>query len=388
MLGHVSPTIKRKMRHRLWLGVIAWSVYASSYFSSRSLADQLPNNELCIQSFNAYGPAYAPDLKRRTEAVGDYIQSSPCHVIQLQEVWTEPHHEWLISEIQRSLPFLSAVWFDHFQNPNLGSSGLSMFTSEIITEQHFEAFHINSDGLLDNIREMLGVIKGIGSSVITVRSNQDSRINMLNVHLHPSSQRVRVAQITQLIERVETILISSSDPLIITGDFNFTPNSVEYSLLKHVLKLSDTYLEANGQYPKDACTYCKSNPHHWPGVTGVIDYIWSMSLPKIRLTVKKSSFNLHGLKGVVPSDHLGIRTYFMIEDGFQKKSSTIPQYKRIDQAKDAIQVAISILSQKNTLNDGFDFARQKLATLAMRLDKETLDPSDPIIQRITNDWLP
>lgn len=385
MARQITRTTKQKMQTRLWFGLIAWSVYASSYFSSTSLADQLPNNELCIQSFNAYGPAYAPDLKRRTESVGEYIQSSPCHVIQLQEVWTEIHHEWLISEIHRGLPFLSGVWFDHFQNPSLGSSGLSIFTSEIITEQQFDAFRINSDGMLDNIRELLGVIKGIGSSVITERSNEDSRINMLNVHLHPSSQKVRVAQITQLIERVETILISSSDPLVITGDFNFTPNSPEYSLLKHVLNLSDTYLEANGPYPKDACTYCTSNPHHWPGVTGVIDYIWSMSRPKSRITAKKSSFNLHGLNGVVPSDHLGIRTYIAVEPRDPENASSTLLEKRIDLALNAIALATSILAENGLTDERFSPTRQKLASINARLTKLPVNLNDPIILNLAYD---
>ena len=377
----------RKLTHvsRVMAGKFAFAliIYAMCAVSSISLAEPSLNAYLCLQSFNAYGPSYARNLKQRTDTVGDYLQLNPCQIIQLQEVWTESHHDWAMTAIQRSLPFLSSVRFDHFQNPSAGSSGLSTFTSEIITDQQFEAFRVNSDGLLDNIREIFGVIKGIGSSVITIRANESARINLLNVHLHPTSQQVRLTQIIQLIERVESILETSDDPIMITGDFNFTPDSAEYGLLKNVLRLSDTYVEANGPYTKDTCTYCASNPHHWPGVTGVIDYIWSLSRPKIRILSKKSLFNMHGLLGVVPSDHLGIRSYIGMESRNPKHEPSSHLENRIRLANNAVAIAISILHNYGSTDERYTAARQKLASIKATLNELPLDTTNPIIENLT-----
>jgi len=172
--------------------------------------------------------------------------------------------------VQRSLPFLSAARFDYFQTPAEGQSGLAIFTSEILSHQEFEKFNANEAGLFDQIRGMLGVIKGIGSSVVTLRRDPGLKLQMMNVHLHPSSQPVRIAQITQLLEKIESIL-PLENPLILSGDFNFKPESDEYALLSDVANLTDSYLAVHKEYSKGICTYCTENPNHWDGVDGVID---------------------------------------------------------------------------------------------------------------------
>ncbi len=46
---------------------------------------------LCVQTFNAYGPAYAKDVAPRTERLVNLIRDEgqpACDLIQLQEVWT------------------------------------------------------------------------------------------------------------------------------------------------------------------------------------------------------------------------------------------------------------------------------------------------------------
>ncbi|HWU42355.1 MAG TPA: hypothetical protein VN132_02920, partial [Bdellovibrio sp.] len=44
--------------------------------------------QFCMQSFNAYGPAYARDIHERTQWIAAELQARPrCDVIQLQEVW-------------------------------------------------------------------------------------------------------------------------------------------------------------------------------------------------------------------------------------------------------------------------------------------------------------
>jgi len=334
---------------------------------------------ICIQTFNAYGPAYSRNLEQRTAMLGQLLFKSPCEILQLQEVWTESHHDMVLNAIQRSLPFLSAARFDYFQSPSEGQSGLAIFTSEGLSNQEFEKFTVNQDGLFDEIRGMLGVIKGIGSSVISLRHDPARKIQMLNVHLHPSSSPVRIAQVTQLLAKIETMLPMQM-PLILSGDFNFKPDSIEYSLLRDVANLTDSYLAVHKEYSTSTCTYCIDNPNHWDGVDGVIDYIFLGQSAGVVATPKSTIINLHGTNGEAPSDHYGIRSHLNISDRNPTSISAGEFENRRHRGIRSLDQAIATLTPSAWTSEELSNARQQLLRYKQRLEEN--NAADTIIEQL------
>ncbi len=338
-------------------------------------------DSICIQTFNAYGPAYSRDLEKRTVAVGEELSASPCGIVQMQEVWSDTHHNWMMDALAESMFRLSSVRFDNFQRPQIGQSGLATFTTEILSSQSFVPFQVNADGLVDNVRELLGVIKGIGSSMITIRQNEDQKIYLMNVHLHPTSQRVRIAQVVQLLEAFFKYY-PLQDPLIITGDFNFQPASAEYNLLQSVTRLTDAYVATNGPYATDTCTYCENNVHHWPGQGGVLDYIWSRRGQNHAVTHQKTFVNLYGFNGVTPSDHFGMRSLVNLTESIVEFVDPKIFDDRRQEALTATYAAIKALDAQGAAYEPFYSTRQYLHKLAERLDQEIGSP-DPVISNLS-----
>lgn len=338
-------------------------------------------DSICIQTFNAYGPAYSRDLEKRTVVVGEELSASPCGIVQMQEVWSDTHHNWMMHALAESMFSLSSVRFDNFQRPQIGQSGLATFTTEILSSQSFAPFQVNTDGLMDNVRELLGVIKGIGSSMITIRQNEDQKIRLMNVHLHPTSQRVRIAQVVQLLEAFFKYY-PSKDPLVITGDFNFQPASTEYNLLQSVTRLTDAYVATNGPYATDTCTYCENNVHHWPGHRGVLDYIWSRRGQNHSVTHQKTFVNLYGLNGVTPSDHFGLRSHVhLIESRIEFVDPKTFDDRRQD-ALTATYAAVRALDAQGAAYEPFYSTRRYLIGLAERLS-QSIESPDPVISNLT-----
>jgi hypothetical protein len=334
-------------------------------------------DSICIQTFNAYGPAYSRDPEKRTVAVGQDLSASPCGIVQMQEVWSDTHHNWMMDALAESMFSLSSIRFDDVQRPQVGQSGLATFTTEILSSQSFVPFQVNSDGLMDNVRELLGVIKGIGSSMVTIRQDEDQKIQLMNVHLHPTSQRVRIAQIVQILEAFYKKQPLES-PLLITGDFNFQPSSVEYNLLQSVTRMTDAYVANNGPYASNICTYCESNIHHWPGPNGVLDYIWSRRSQHRTVIHSQTFMNLHGLNGVTPSDHFGLRSHIqMPESSLEFIDATTFDVRR-QSALNAIYAAIRTLDGQGAESEPFQSTRRYLIKLAERLD-QSMNSADLVI---------
>lgn len=338
------------------------------------------SDTICVQTFNAYGPAYSRDLEKRTAALGDELRTSPCGIVQMQEVWSDTHHNWVLDGLAQSMSSLSGVRFDDVQRPQLGQSGLATFTTEILSGQSFVPFQVNTDGLFDNVRELLGVIKGIGSSMITMRQNEGQKIRLMNVHLHPTSQRVRIAQVVQLLDAFFEYH-PLQNPMVITGDFNFEPSSVEYNLLQSVTRLTDAYVANNGLYSKDICTYCESNVHHWPGHKGVLDYIWSRRGQYHSVKHLDTFINLHGVNGVTPSDHFGLRSDVQLVESSVEAVDPKTFHERRQEALRATYAAVRALDAQGSAYEPFYSTRRHLLKLAERLGQD-IGSSDPVISNL------
>jgi Endonuclease/Exonuclease/phosphatase family len=344
-----------------------------------SVASVASPNKICVQTFNAYGPAYSSNIPGRTLDLGEELLRSPCEILQVQELWTSSHHDLAVNAVRRSLPKLSATRFDDIQSPYVGQSGLAIFTSEILTDQSFSAFTINQDGLADSIRGMLGVIKGLGQSRITLKRDPAKIFQMMNLHTHPSSVRVRIAQIVQLLRRFESMLPLTA-PVILTGDFNFKPDSVEYGLLNNVGNLTDSYRYTHQGYRANDCTYCAENPLHWFGESRVIDFIWLRSTANVKVTPLNSSINLRGIDDVVPSDHYGLRTQIDVREAAVSKVSQDIFDRRCRSAIASLDLALETLENNDATYGTYEWVDAQLRSYRSRF--QVRDLQDPMVQQL------
>jgi hypothetical protein len=335
----------------------------------------------CVQTFNAYGPAYSSKIPERTAEWGRQMAASPCSIVQSQEVWSQEHFNLARKHLGKSLPRLSSVRFDDFSNRPASKSGLALFTDEILEASSFEAFEVNEEGVFDSVRGMLGVIKGMGFSELTLR-NRQARVNLINAHTHPQSQVIRLAQLTQLTEAFARRL-SPSAPLILTGDLNFTPSSLEYLFLKNVLLVEDAYASIHGGYSGGDCTYCANNPHHWGGGDRVIDYILTRSAASTDVRSVKSVINLREAHGITPSDHYGIQAGLAIKDRAPAEVAPDEFRIRATRAIIAIDQTLRILENESDRRGDLDSSIQYLREI--RSSIETNNRLEPIVSNL---WIP
>ncbi len=223
----------------------------------------------------------------------------------------------------------------------------------------------------------------LATSVGEVRLDNAPSVTFLNLHTHPTSRSVRVAQILQLIDF--TLFRSSRAnllPLVLTGDLNAEPKSLEIELLRNVLLLRDGYLDANGGSYGASCTYCRANDLSWTFGNRVIDFTLYRSSPDIELSAHQSEINLQGNGKFGPlSDHFGVRTQlnWKVRTPVLLASDSPELKERLDLARRTLQKANAVL-----VKDGSP-AMLKAAGLASRLIRrlsETLPMSVDRLYRL------
>lgn len=258
----------------------------------------------CLQSFNGYGPAYAPKVEARTERFTREIVSQGCEVVQLQEIWNSNQIQTLVRLARQSYGIYA---------PNSEVKFGLMNLVQFQTTQKPEAylFHHNDDGgLLDGGREIFGVQKGWTFQRLLI-PEIGSELDFLNLHLHPASEAVRMAQLFEILQwRLQQ---KDRRPLVISGDFNMDPLSAEYFFAVTAFKLKDPVMEKWGRYPLNFCTYCSSNPLSWLNEDKVFDYVFfSQGAP---LKTQDLFVDLMGTPKEPFSDHFGLRVVFSPSEG-------------------------------------------------------------------------
>lgn len=265
-----------------------------------------PSGRFCVQTFNVYGTAYASGRAGRVERIGAELARDPCDAVQLQELWRTDDFRSVRDALQ---PARQAVLYADDLRGDGSLTGLASAFSGHVLGSRSELFRVNNEkGMLDWFRDEIGVQKGL--TAFEVRLDRSPETLFLNLHTHPGSQSVRLAQLLQLIDLA---LLRSPRaallPLVLTGDLNATPGSLELDLLRDVLLLRDGYVETHGGSYGTACTYCARNPLSWLGEDRIFDFTLFRSSPDVGLSAGESSVNLAGPSPDEPlSDHYGVRT--------------------------------------------------------------------------------
>ncbi len=282
----------------------------SSPSHSQSSGPEL-HDEFCSQSLNAYGPAYALQLRQRTRDLVDHLEDlGLCEAFHLQEVWRENHHEMLVGRMVTRFGWMDQVFYDAPFADEQMSGLMSFFVSGQIQDHYRQAFLVNQRGLLDRIRSRFGVIKAFALARVHYPQRPLlSQVTHINTHLHHSSQDIRL---TQLLQMAAEFLDRESfgQPWLASGDFNFSPESLEWYLMTSVFGFKDSFVEAyNNPEDPDPCTYCRDNPMSWdPFRSRRIDYIFYRSGSQIELAATQARviFNQEPLV----SDHYGVEADF------------------------------------------------------------------------------
>lgn len=309
----------------------------------------------CLQSFNGYGPAYATNTYNRTVAFTKEIAQEPrCSLVNLQEVWNKSQIDLVDRQLQAFYEVLA---------PNREQRiGLMTMISGQVLEQKLYLFKLNNeDGLLDSFRELFGVRKAFHVSLLRI-SGEAETLYLVNTHLHPSSQPVRLAQIMDIFE---WRLQHPDNKVILSGDFNSEVSSLERVFMMYLLGAHDAMAEVLGQYPKDFCTYCDTNPRSWLSGKHVFDYVFysNISLTSSDLVAVDGQINLMGNKEDVYSDHYGLRVEFAWQKSQEISEEELGQ--RISYFLKVIDVADKAL--KTSGNKKFNPYRQRLSDLRLQL---------------------
>ena len=171
------------------------------------------------------------------------------------------------------------------------------------------SFTANYDGdILDDIRQLAKTKKAFN-----VVDGALANTYSVNTHLHPTSDRVRILQMVDLLNwRVS----HSEQAMVLSGDFNMDPNSFEHSFVMKILNLDDSMLKVNGHYPSDFCSYCASNPLGWLSDDHTFDYVFFSHLGagQIGWVPQKIQIAMTG-NGKPLSDHFGLRVDFQSGEG-------------------------------------------------------------------------
>jgi hypothetical protein len=331
------------------------------------------NPKFCVQTFNAYGPLYGMNLELRTDFLLQVIKKQgACSFFNLQEVWFDSHYEQLALTLAANQDF-----FGIYAN-DLSSQGKTLGLASFIEGKEMSSgIHIyqnNKDGFLDWFRQMSGVGKAVAWAKVKTPFS-DSPFIIANTHLHPTSETMRIAQILELIQ--ELLEAQEPDaPMIISGDFNSEPNSLEIKLLHDVLGMRDSYLGVHKAYAEDDCTYCAENTLSWDGSNRVIDFILYRSSLKEQLIPTSSNVNIKSHYGQYLSDHFGLRSYFSLMAAPQVLGPPDSFGERLKTARATLDEAEEILLSSQ---DSSDFANLIVFIAELRKRMETPDLNDPWI---------
>ncbi|MCB0392166.1 MAG: endonuclease/exonuclease/phosphatase family protein [Bdellovibrionales bacterium] len=267
--------------------------------------------DFCIQSFNTYGPAYASQVKMRTQLLVELFNlKTDCEVFLFQEVWKKSHKKNLRTGLSSLSPEMSFYHGDESYRDV--KTGLLMATNFNIQENFTQLYKVFSHGAADWFRDQLGVKKAFTASTVNVVDNgMTASIKIINTHLHHSSKVIRLAQILELYEYMNK---HQSLPIIIAGDLNTTPRSLEWKLLTRVLKVKDSHFSVYQNYQKEDCTYCHDNPLSWGGPSRVLDYVFYRSGKLVELKATESEVYPKTFKGEHLSDHYGKKIRFQLKN--------------------------------------------------------------------------
>ncbi len=268
-------------------------------------------------TFNTWGIRIMPHQKLRLRAISTTLQERKEDIVCLQEVWSAKDRELIVAQNHHSYPYSF-----YFASNGVGS-GLLTLSKHPIIETAFIQFRAR--GRADRVYYGDYIAgKGIGLTCIKTPSGILDLYNTHTVAQYDSDHRDEFRahrrsqhyQITQFIQEHTT-----TNPVILLGDFNMRPDQPNYTLITTLANVSDSYSTVN---PDDGgYTLSTENPFHdSPDLR--LDYIFKQNGKEIILEPIESQVTMKYLpftaRRIAYSDHFGVSTTFEIAHAHAKSS--------------------------------------------------------------------
>lgn len=296
---------------------------------------------LNVLTLNCWGVPWSQDREIRMHAIGVEVARMGVDLVGFQELYFEADRQKILDLISKD-----GLIYHHYYHSGLLGSGLLIISRFPILETRFWGYSLNGRPQ-DLVRPDFYAGKGLAFAQLKTPAG---RVDFYNTHLIAPYLEIgedvyfshRVAQAVDLAN----ILTSTSRglPLILTGDFNTTPDRLTYRTCVKLGEIQDSYLESNGTDP--GVTVTTEIPYllvHEPERT---DFIFYRRGCAKHLLVTSSEVTL---AKVAPdftnqiqaySDHYGVRTNFCLIDADSATIITPSQDAIIQEIRSALEDGI------------------------------------------------
>ncbi|KAI8092679.1 Endonuclease/exonuclease/phosphatase [Halteromyces radiatus] len=320
-------------------------------------------NKLSVLSLNCWG-LYLVSRKRkfRLEAIAEAIRQLSCDIVTLQEIWVYQDFNHLKNHVSTELPYAK-----YFYSGALGS-GLAILSKYPITYSSYFRYTLAGRPL----KVFHGdYYVGKGCASVCLEHPLVGVIQVFTTHLHAGygkSDEYRGHRITESWELANILRSAAAQgrQIIATGDFNSTPTSYNYRLLKEHAFMTDSWLEThldsqqqNWQQTENedlddfiqrfgiTCnsssnTWSKHfnpQPHKRKATGDRLDYIFYRRTPQMICTDSFVTMTkLIPGSTVSYSDHFGVQSNFILngDDDFSKHNGYMNNhYKTISTTSNA-----------------------------------------------------
>jgi len=277
-------------------------------------------------------------------------------VICLQEVWIKEDQELL-----RSICKEKGISYSHvFSSGLIGSSGLQILSRFPIKEVFFHQYRVNGAIYrVDHGDYHAG--KGFGFARIQINDTQSVSVVVTHtIARYKDDDSYHADRLSQVWELIRFLQLTSrpNQPVIVAGDMNSKPNSVEYSMFTRVGKLFDAFGEFTSTHPlptEATITSMDEKPQR-------IDYIFfskanNWKLIDSRVVLNDSEF--------LYSDHFGVSATF----SYSTAQSTLLRRKERN----------SLVASPHAMDD----EEVELIDVPIHMEKDILDQCSSIIVKGT-----
>ncbi|MGI9591802.1 MAG: endonuclease/exonuclease/phosphatase family protein, partial [Myxococcota bacterium] len=242
----------------------------------------------------AMPPPLARHVSWRMRRIGDELARLDLDVVAFQEAWMGPARRRLVRKAQAA--GLEYVW----TNPEEpGGGGMVVASRHPIEQAEFTQFAL--PWAATRVKD-LNYFAGRGFVDLRIRT-PGGPVRLINTHLHSQSQKLRVAQIVELVAGAH----GAREPLIALGDLNFLERHSEYRIWTGLSGFRDTAREAGNPLP----TVFPGNPLRERESSRRIDYVFVRDGARQGLVTEGSRrafdglLERHGLPATY-SDHAGV----------------------------------------------------------------------------------
>ena len=333
------------------------------------------NDSISIQTLNIYGPFYAESLRLRELFVLEFLKKDNGDINLFQEVWFEYYYENM-EKVSQSVG-MNSVSYDALAK-NEKKSGLVTIARGTVHKKEIHFFPLGGDPY-DVLYSILDINKGFGIAHITHPKFPEISFWAVNIHLHHLNQNIRLLQ---LIHYLKWFLNKTTlqDPIILGGDFNFEPDSLEFEMLQNMFRFEEpqTYLGLNY-----SCTICEENKFYigynlskllLMDYEKTTDYIFLKSSPRVAVVV--TTFNVFPKKynGIFISDHYGLRVDITFRDN--QEAQKLISEEELEKRKWKFFKTLDKVQSK--LDRGFSSEHQFLSSLRSEFEK----PDNILLQHL------